>query len=1001
MENDLRAEIPSVRPRPARRSLFPFTALLLQGFFVCGARAQTVSQAPVTASPAATPAGVAVSVQPAVGLNAPLSPVLPLALGTLPSLAPTVRTAPTPAAQAALVLPNAQVPTAQPAGAAVRTVPAAVAFVQVPGVPSSPSSVPPASAERSGAEEGVLPTLRSFGRRLSGTESVGKGGELRRFFDGRRSASGEADAAVAVAPYSPRRSLLSRFADALGFSGDGQDSRPADEYAKLKELKAVLGDGTAPKGRTIEPFGFRKPDGAVAKARGAGLEGFFYSKLENERSFGAGFSAGQVENYFNYLDALLSPAAWTAPLRRELADLRGAGLTPAETNRRLNEVLTRALKELRADLHLLDRAAWGRSAGIYMILARAYNRLKPGKNFFESIDDAEFARIRAETHGDVVWLLDIFEIGKIRRWGTGGGSPYALTGYRVKPELGGDAALRDFVRRAHAAGLKVMTDFIPNHTSIDSELVAQRPEATLHIVPPQDLSDQEIQAAIPSKPYGDRSPLFYLVETDNYPENGRRVHKKILVHHPRTDYADGMWVDMVQIDYSRPEARAWEIEQAHRLFEDFGIDAVRRDMAYYQANARFFPQWTEYLEAERNWPLAPWAKAEMDRLFTEFGARAKAIGATEFWQDFTDDVKSRTPAAFAIDEVYSFATDISRSGSDGIYNKADQDLSLGQNGLYDAMVSRDAERIRAALRNAVFRAWQKGGAAMVNFLGTHDGGEGNPFDKFGRVVRAAAATALMFRPVLIYNGVEQGVGQARNLLADLSKSVDREKSIPFDIPVSLNWKEYDAQNGGFVRAMLEQSARYRELFEKGAAEVLEPAGGTPIVAWTVGRYDEADGRQKAVLVAANFSEGQAWGRFRLRKPVLKAFGAFEPRGDRTYVLRDRVDLSADGTPKTYVRTGAELLREGLSVGLEGGRAHVLEIEEVSDDATLPAARQKAGAFAVLSQRAGAEDPAPAPKRFGKAFWLLLATLLPFGWVALGFFYAGRALALQLGWRAGS
>ena len=351
-------------------------------------------------------------------------------------------------------------------------------------------------------------------------------------------------------------------------------------------------------------------------------------------------------------------------------------------------------------------------------------------------------------------------------------------------------------------------------------------------------------------------------------------------------------------------------------------------MAYYQINANFFPRWGEILEQERNWPLAPWAKAEMDRLHAEFTARAKAISATEFWNEFTDDLKTRSPSAFAFDEGYSHFTDMSREGSDGNLNKNDQDLGLGQNGLYDALVSRDADRIRAALRNVVFRAWQRGGATLVNFLGTHDGGEGNPFDKFGRVVRAAAATALMFRPVLVYNGVEQGVGRARNLIADLTRSVDREKSIPFDIPVAINWDEYDPQDGGFVRAILALSAKYRDIFEKGAAEVLDPYEGTSIVAWTASRFDEASGRPRAMLVAANFSEAQTWGRFRLSRPLLKAFGAFEPRPDRVYVLRDQADLDSEGAPRTYLRSGSELLSNGLTIKLEGGGAHVFEIEEL-------------------------------------------------------------------------
>ncbi|MBI5244473.1 MAG: hypothetical protein HY922_12475 [Elusimicrobia bacterium] len=908
-----------------------------QGFASIEAFAQTVANAPAASFGSSLGPAGAGFVQTPLPSNFALNPAAPLsgvglpAVKSLPALA-------LPQSEAALkpVAGLAQAPAVIPAeGAAEPVRPAliqgAASPIPVVTAPLKPARKIEATTPRMERKlgQGLISGLLGFGKALfSGRSAPEK--TLRQTYD--NSALPKTDDSGAVegeAFAAPRRSGLLR----------GKDGKPVDtpaEYRELKELKEVLGDGTAGKNGRIEPFGFILPGEGIARARAAGLEGFLYSKLENERASGEAALAGQVQDYFSYLDALYEPVASLAPLRRELAALRSAAMDGIEKNRMLNSLLVRQVRELQARMRDIDKSAWGRSSGVYMILTRAYNRMKPGKGFFDSIDDSEFDRIRREANADVIWLLDIFEIGVLRRWGTGGGSPYSIQGYRVKKELGGDEAFKRFVERAHAAGLRVMTDFIPNHVSLDSELIRERPEATLHIVPPQNLSDEEIMKGVPRQANGD--PVFFLVQTDNYPENvpnlrtsdvwyGRRVRKKILVHHPHTDYGDGMWVDMAQIDYSRPEARAWEIEQARRVFEDFGVDAIRRDMAYEQTNARFFQHWAGVLEREQG-QGASWAQAEMRRLLSEFKSRWAAMKGSEFWREFTDATKSRFPSAYAIDEVYSHSTDMSRAGSDAIYDKNDHDLSLGQNGLYDAMLSRDAPRIRAALRNAAFRAWQRGGAAMVSFIGTHDGGEGNPWDKFGPVARAAAAIALFLRPILVYNGVEQGVGQSRNISADLSKSVDREKSIPFDIPVSINWGESDAGNKAALQTILEKSAEHRDLFERGAMEVLDSAEDTPIVAYTAGRKDEAAGRRKALLIAANFSEGRAWGRFRMGRPVLKAFGAFEPKAGRKYVLRDFADKGSDGSPKTYVRTGEELLKDGISISLDGGRAHVFEIEEI-------------------------------------------------------------------------
>jgi len=47
------------------------------------------------------------------------------------------------------------------------------------------------------------------------------------------------------------------------------------------------------------------------------------------------------------------------------------------------------------------------------------------------------------------------------------GSGFAITAYTVHPALGGDAALDRVSERLHARGLRLMLDFVPNHTAID------------------------------------------------------------------------------------------------------------------------------------------------------------------------------------------------------------------------------------------------------------------------------------------------------------------------------------------------------------------------------------------------------------------------------------------------------------------------------------------------------------------------------------------------------
>lgn len=119
---------------------------------------------------------------------------------------------------------------------------------------------------------------------------------------------------------------------------------------------------------------------------------------------------------------------------------------------------------------------------IYQLLPRLWGPYAPGDcGKFSHIDDATFAYLRdlGVTH---VWYTGV--IRHATRSTAGGfppshpqcvkgeaGSPYAVTDwYDVNPYLADDPARRmaefeDLVRRTHAAGLKVILDFVPNHVA--------------------------------------------------------------------------------------------------------------------------------------------------------------------------------------------------------------------------------------------------------------------------------------------------------------------------------------------------------------------------------------------------------------------------------------------------------------------------------------------------------------------------------------------------------
>ena len=56
------------------------------------------------------------------------------------------------------------------------------------------------------------------------------------------------------------------------------------------------------------------------------------------------------------------------------------------------------------------------------------------------------------------------------------GSGFAITGYTVHQALGGDAALARLRQRLKQRGLRLMLDFVPNHTGLDHPWVEEHPE---------------------------------------------------------------------------------------------------------------------------------------------------------------------------------------------------------------------------------------------------------------------------------------------------------------------------------------------------------------------------------------------------------------------------------------------------------------------------------------------------------------------------------------------
>jgi len=113
---------------------------------------------------------------------------------------------------------------------------------------------------------------------------------------------------------------------------------------------------------------------------------------------------------------------------------------------------------------------WSTNVSIYEVNVRQYTP----EGTFEALE-GHLPRIK-ELGTDIIWLMPVHPIGEVNRKGTLG-SYYSVKDYKgINPEFGDAMSFKKFVKRAHEEGLKVIIDWVANHSSWDNDLVKQHPE---------------------------------------------------------------------------------------------------------------------------------------------------------------------------------------------------------------------------------------------------------------------------------------------------------------------------------------------------------------------------------------------------------------------------------------------------------------------------------------------------------------------------------------------
>jgi glycosidase len=191
------------------------------------------------------------------------------------------------------------------------------------------------------------------------------------------------------------------------------------------------------------------------------------------------------------------------------------------------------------------------------------------------------------------------------------GSGFAITGYTVHENLGGDAALARLRERLKKRGLRLLLDFVPNHMGLDHPWLEEHPDYFMR--------GTELDLA--------RAPQNYTWV--------KRQRGDVLIAYGRDPYFPG-WPDTLQLNYANP---ATQEAMCGELVKIAGqCDGVRCDMAMLILPEVF----------ERTWGVRP----------------------QPFWPQAIPRVRKRFPHFLFMAEVYwDLEWTLQQQGFDYAYDK--------------------------------------------------------------------------------------------------------------------------------------------------------------------------------------------------------------------------------------------------------------------------------------------------------------------------------------------
>ncbi|MEM1319854.1 MAG: alpha-amylase family glycosyl hydrolase [Bacteroidota bacterium] len=174
---------------------------------------------------------------------------------------------------------------------------------------------------------------------------------------------------------------------------------------------------------------------------------------------------------------------------------------------------------------------WARNANIYEVNIRQYTPEGTINAFARHLP-----RLK-ELGVDILWLMPIFPISTTKKKGALG-SYYAVADYRsINPAFGSAADFKALVEEIHRLEMKVILDWVPNHTGWDHHWITEHPDWYTH----------DIQTDTILHPSDEKGKLtdWYDVAELNYDQSGlRQAMREALEYWVKTYDIDGYRMDV-------------------------------------------------------------------------------------------------------------------------------------------------------------------------------------------------------------------------------------------------------------------------------------------------------------------------------------------------------------------------------------------------------------------------------------------------------------------------